>query len=272
MIRPLTALLAALALVAGCGGGDGDEERSPQERLAAVLPDYERAVADQDCSAFARFAHSQVRAAGRGVDDPPDAAECANLGRSYTRLMGFEAERTRLFGTAVAIVEGKLAGQLMALVWLVDVDGEWKQVQATQPGITPQIGAPRRPSNSFERNAAAWVAAMRAGDCRRVFRLLNSASPFLADRPADARGFCSRFRTSARQPGRLPGQLAQAPAAKPVHLGGTPDFHFFRLDTGRDRHWTVIMSTLPPALPTAGHAQDSVLDYYRTAPPGKGGG
>src|SRR3712207_8713669 len=35
-------------------------------------------------------------------------------------------------------------------------------------------------------------------------------------------------------------QLAQAPAAKPVDLGGTADLHFFRLDTGRGRSWTLI--------------------------------
>ena len=268
MIRPLLVLLAALVLVAGCGGED-DGERSPQERLDAVLPDYERAVEDQDCAAFARFAHSQVRAAGRGVDDPPDAAECRNLGFSYTRLMGFEADRSRVFGSA-AIVEGRIAGQLMALVWVVDVDGRWKQVQATPPGIVPQIGGEQRPGNRFAPNAAAWVAAMRSGDCRGVFRLLNTASPFLSDRPRDQRGFCSRFRETVDRPDRLAGQLARAPSAKTVDLGGTRDFHFFRIDTGGGRRWTLILSTLPPTVDNTGHLQDSVLDYYRTGDPENG--
>ena len=259
--------LAVLVLVAGCGGDD-EGERSPAERLAAVLPDYERALEDQDCAAFARFAHSQVRAAGRGYDDPPDGAECRNLGFSYTRLMGFEAGRTKLFGETAAIVQGNLAGQLIALIWVVDVDGRWKQVQATQTGINPQIGGQPRPDNRFAPHVEEWVAAMRAGDCRRVFRLLNPASPFLADRPGDARGFCTRFRESLGRPDRLAAQLKAAPGAKPVDMGGTRDFHFFRLDTGGGKHWTVILSTLPPAPPSEGHEDDSVLDYYRTAPPG----
>jgi hypothetical protein len=268
MIRAILVALAALLLLAGCGGDD-DGERSPAERLQAVLPDYERALEDQDCAAFARFAHSQVRAAGRGFDDPPDAAECSNLGTSYTQLMGFEAERTKLFGETAAIVEGNIAGQLLVLVWVVDVDGRWKQVQVSQAGINPQInGEPRPGGDRFARHAAEWVEAMRAGDCRRVFRLLNSASPFLAQKPEDVRGFCTRFRESLDRPDRLAAQLDAAPGAKPIDAGGTRDFHFFRLDTGGGKHWTVIMSTLPPALPKEGHEEDSVLDYYRTAPPG----
>jgi hypothetical protein len=269
MTRALLAVAAALVLMTGCGGDADDAERTPKERLEAVLPDYERAVADQDCRAFARFAHSQVRAAGRGPDDPPDAAECRALGFSYTRLMGFEAERTKLFGGA-ALVEGKIAGQLMALVWVVDVDGEWKQVQATPPGLIPQIDSHTRVGARFERNAAAWVKAMREGDCREVFRLLNPASPFVADRPKDVGGFCTRFREARAKPDRLAYQLARAPGARPIDLGGTRDFHFFRLDTGGGRSWTLILNTLPPALNAAGHAEDSVLDYYRTAAPDEG--
>jgi hypothetical protein len=269
---PLPVLLAALALLAGCGGDGGDGNQSPKERLEAVLPDYERAVGTQDCAAFARFAHSQVRAAGRTVDDPPDAAECRNLGFSYTRLLDFEADRTKLFGTA-ALVEGNLAGRLTALVWVLDVDGRWKQVQATPPSINPQIQGQPRPENRFARNAADWVTAMRAGDCRRVFRLLNPASPFLADEGREQEGaFCARFRRSAREPERLPAQLRQAPTAKAVDMGGTRDFHFLRLDTGRGRHWTVIMSSLAPPQPPPGHELDAVLDYYRTAPPPNGNG
>jgi hypothetical protein len=269
MSRVLLVVLAALVPLAGCGGGGG-EPQTPQQRLQAVLPDYERALADQDCRAYARFAHSQIRPAGRGPDDPPDAAECRNLGFSYTRLMGFEAKRTKIFGSA-AMVEGEIAGQLVALVWLVDVDGEWKQVQATPPGVIPQIASQSRLQNRFRQNAAAWVAAMRGGDCRAVFRLINPASPFLGERPADVRGFCTRFREARTKPDRLAYQLERAPAARPIDLGGTRDFHFFRLDTGGGRSWTLIMNTLPPAIDAAGHADDSVLDYYRTAPPQRGG-
>jgi hypothetical protein len=265
---PLLILLAALALAAGCGGDDGEGERSPQERLEAVLPDYERAVAEQDCVGFARFVHNQVRAAGRTADDPPDAAECRNLGLSYTRLSAFKADRTRVFGTA-ALVEGNVDGRLMALVWVIDVDGRWKQVQATPPSIEPQLRGPPPANDRFAPNAAAWVAAMRAGDCRRVFRLLNAASPFVAADGRETPGaFCTRFRRSAGDPERLQAQLRQAPSAKPVDMGGTGDFRFYRLDAGRGRHWTVIMSSIGPNVPVPGHEQDAVLDYYRTAPPG----
>lgn len=265
MRRPVLTLMLALALLAGCGGGDEDP-KTPEERLEDVLPDYERAVADQDCEAFARHAHSAVRPPDRDADDPPDAEECRNLGQAYTRLVDFKADRTKVFGSA-AIVEGRIDGQLVALVWVVDVDGRWKQVQATPPGISPQIEGPPRPQTSYEANAREFVAAMRAGDCGKVFRLLNPATPFLESESEPEGSFCTRFRRSFREPERLAAQLARAPDARPVDLGGTPDFHFYRLDTGGDRHWTLIMSTRPPALPAGEHVEDSVLDYYPTGEP-----
>lgn len=258
----LLALLVLALLAAGCGGGDGGE-RSPKERLEALLPDYEAAVNNQDCREFARFAHSAVRPPGRGYDDPPDPEECRNLGRAYTLLAGFTSERAKVYGSA-AIVEGRLDGRVVAQVWLVDVDGRWKQVQSSQPGIAPQIDGTPRPDAKFDENAAAFVEAMRRGDCRQVFRLLNVASPFLASEDEPAASFCTRFRRSFRAPNRLAAQLAAAPAAKPVDIGGTSDFHFYELDTGRGRRWTLILNTLPSALPAAEHAQDSVLDYYPT--------
>jgi hypothetical protein len=262
---PATALAALLGLIlaataAGCGGGDSDGEPSPAERLAEAVRDYERAVADQDCAAFARFAHSEVRPPGKEPEDPPDPAECRNLGNSYTRLMGFKSTRTKIYGSA-AIVEGNVDGRFVALVWTLDVDGRWVQVQ-TVPGIDPQIRIDfQRPGNRFAANAAAFVSAQRRGDCRTVFRLFNPASPFVA-RAQDPAAFCKRYREGAGDPGRLSTQLAQAPDARPRDLGGTKDLHFFRVDTGGGRRWTLIMATLPAALPAGGHAQDSVLDYY----------
>jgi hypothetical protein len=258
--RPLAITIASLLLLAGCGGGGGDDDPTPQERLEQAVDDYERAVGDQDCAAFARFAHSAVRPPGKGRDDAPDAAECRNLGVSYTRLLGFKHTRIKVFGPA-AIVEGTVDGPFVALIWTLDVDGEWTQVQSL-PGIDPQIkpNSPR-PDNRFAANAAAFVDAQRTGDCREVFRLLNSGSPFVA-RAADAAAFCKRFEQSSNAPSRLSAQLAQAPEAKPVDLGGTRDLHFFRVDTAKGRSWTLIMSTLPTTLPAAGHAQDSVLDYF----------
>lgn len=259
MRRPLALLITALLAASGCGGGD-DSEPTPAQRLAEAVEEYERAVGDQDCAAFARFAHSVVRPAGKGPDDPPDAAECRNLGNTYTALAGFTSTRQKVFGSA-ALVEGTVDGRYVALVWTLDFDGRWVQVQSI-PGIDPQIRASaQRPGNQFVPNAAAFVKAQRAGNCREVFRLLNPGSPFVAQ-SNDAAAFCKRFREARNTPDRLSAQLAQAPNAEPVDLGGTADIHFFRVDTGRGRRWTLISASLPPALPAAGHAPDSVLDYF----------
>jgi hypothetical protein len=261
---PLTAILLILtAAAAGCGGG-GDREPTPQQRLEQAVEDYERAVADQDCRAFARYAHSAVRPRGKRRDDPPDAAECRSLGFSYTALANFESQRVKVFGTA-ALVEGIVEGRFVVLVWTLDTDGEWAQVQAL-PGIDPQIRGQARPQQRFGPNAAAFVDAQRRGDCPRVFRLLNPAAPFVRQANDDEGRFCRRFQEGRESPERLSGQLARAPGAKPVDMGGTRDIHFFRVDTGGGRRWTLILSTLPLDVPPGEHVQDSVLDYYPTAP------
>ena len=260
MRTPLAILVAGLLLVAGCGGGGDDEQQTPQERLEEAVEGHEKAVNDQDCEAFARFAHSAVRPPGKGPDDAPDAEECSNLGNSYTRLFGFRPRRSKVYGTA-AIVEGTVEGRPLVLVWTLD-EGRWTQVQAL-PGIDPQINGPPRPENSFAANAAAFVDAQRKGDCPRVFRLLNPGSPFVVQAQDDEGRFCRRYRESRRAPERLATQLADAPAAtRTLDLGGTRDLHFFGLDTGAGRRWTLIMSTPPRELPQGRPVEDSVLDYY----------
>ena len=260
MRRLLLLALCVPALAGGCGGDGGGSEKSPDDRLKEAVNGFEEAVGEQDCVAFARYVHTTVRPPGRDTADPPDAAECRGLGEAYTQLSGFEAEKMKRFGSA-AIVQGRVDGRFVALVWTLDVDGRWKQVQAMPPGTDPQIGGPPRLQTKFAQNAARWVDAMRAGDCRKAFRLLHPMSPYVG---ADgAAGFCKRFEASRRDPARLPAQLAQAPAAKPVDLGGTRDLHFFRLDTGRGRSWVVITATLPRAVPAPrGALDESVLDYY----------
>jgi hypothetical protein len=266
-VRAPPVILVAALLLSGCGGGGDDGPApggppKPRESLESVLPDYEKAAAEQDCRGFARFVHSAVRPPGRGTDDKPDAEECANLAASYIHLEDFKAEKTREFGTA-AIVEGRIAGQRIALVWTLDLDGRWKQVQATPPGAAPQIDGVARPGgNKFAENARQWVEAERSGDCRNAFRLFNSASPFVTQDEDDRRPFCDRFERGRRVSTTLSYALARSPAAKPVQLGTTPNFAFYALETTGGGYWTVIMSTLPPALPPSGHVEDSVLDYY----------
>lgn len=266
------ALLAAAALASGCGGGDDDEPSpdgppKPRESLESVLPDYERAAAEQDCRAFARFTHSAVRPGRRDYDDPPDADECASLASSYVNLEGFHADKQREFGTA-ALAEGRIASRRTALVWTLDTDRRWKQVQATPPGIPEQIGGLARPGgNRFAANAARWVEALRSGNCRRAFRLSNSANPLVTQEGDDRARFCRRFAEARRLPVSLSAQLARSPGAKPVDLGGTPNFRFFGIETAGGGHWTIISTTLPPGLPPGDHVEDSVLDYYPNRQP-----
>lgn len=259
MRAPLAILAAALLLAAGCGG-DEKSEKTPAEKLEEAVDGYEEAVENQDCEAFASYAHSAIRPPGKGPDDPPDAEECRNLGQSYTQLFGFKSRRTKVYGSA-AIVEGQVQGRFVALIWTLD-DGRWTQVQAT-PGIDPQIAGQPRPEDDFAENAAGFVEAQRKGDCARVFALLNAASPFVEQAQDNEKRFCERYRESRAAPERLATQLSGAPATvKPTDLGGTKDLHFFGLDTGQGRRWTLIMSTLPLGVQPGRHAQDSVLDYY----------
>jgi hypothetical protein len=208
-----------------------------------------------------------VRPNRRGHDDPPDAAECANLATSYVNLEGFHAERHKEFGTA-AIVEGRIDSRRLALIWTLDTDRRWKQVQATPPGMPQQIGGLARPGgNRFAANAARWVEAQRAGDCARVFRLSNTANPLITQDGDNRKRFCERFRTARRTPASLSFQLARSRSAKPDDLGGTPNFRFFGIATAGGGYWTIISTTLPPALAPGEHVEDSVLDYYPNREP-----
>lgn len=270
----VASLAVAALLLAGCGGGDDGDAGppggppKPSESLESVLPDYERAAAEQDCVGFARFVHTTVRPPGRDTDDRPDARECAQLAQTYVQLAGLKAERTREYGTA-AIVEGRIDGQRVALVWTLDVDRRWKQVQATPRGVPEQIDGVERPGgNQFDRHASQWVEAQRAGDCRRVFRLFNPASSFVIQEDNDPKRFCRRYERGRRVPTTLSYALSRSPSAKPAKLGETPNFAFYGLATAGGGYWTVIMSTQPPLLPPGGHVDDSVLDYYPNRRPG----
>ena len=268
-MRALAAiLLPAVLIVAGCGGG-GDEDSGPsngppkpRESLKSVLPDYEKAAAEQDCVGFARFVHTTVRPPGRDTDDRPDADECAELAQSYVQLAGLKIEKSREYGP-VAVVEGRIDGQRVALIWTLDVDRRWKQVQATPRGVPEQIGGVERPGgHQFGPHVEQWVKAQRAGDCRRVFRLFNTAATFVIQDQNDPTRFCRRYRRARRVPTTLSYALERSPDAKPVKLGETPMFAFYGLATTGGGYWTVIMSTLPALLPPGGHDEDSVLDYY----------
>ena len=268
-MRALAASLAALLLVAGCGGGDGDDDAGPpggppkaRESLKSVLPDYERAAVEQDCVGFARFVHTTVRPPGRDTDDRPDADECAQLAQSYVQLSGLKLDKSREYGPA-AVVEGRIDGQRVALIWTLDVDRHWKQVQATPRGVPEQIGGVERPGgHEFDQHVREWVDAQRRGDCRTVFRLFNTAATFVIQDQNDPKRFCARYRRGRRIPTTLSYALSRSPGAKPVKLGETPMFAFYGLATSGGGYWTVIMSTLPALLPPGGHAEDSVLDYY----------
>jgi hypothetical protein len=268
--RPLAwaaVALAATALAAGCGGGGGERRSSgdgaptPRESLASVLPRYERAAADQDCRAFARFTHSNVRPRGTEIGAPPTSSECASLAKSYSRVEDIEITRSKEFGTA-GVAEGSIDGRNVALIFTLDVDGRWKQVLATPPGATKQIGAVQRRDERYVPHAGNWIEAMRSGNCRAVFPLLNVASPFVTQDGDDLTAFCERFDRNKRLPASLAAQLRPTPHAQPLDLRGTPDFHFFGLATAGGGYWTIIMSTLPSGLPSNGHVDDSVLDYY----------
>ena len=266
MRAPLVTLLLALVAAAGCGGGDGGGAPSPQKRLEQAVADYERAVADQDCRTFVRYVHSAIRPPGKGPEDPPDSAECSARGASLTALLDFKSKRMKVIGPA-AIVEGTVDGRFFVLVWVLDVDGRWVQVQAL-PGSDPQIRSQQKLQPRFVPNAAAFVEAQRAGDCRRIFRLLSPAAPFVTSAQDDAGRYCQTFRETRNAPQRLATQLARAPGAKPVDVGGTKDLHFFTVDTGGGRRWILILATLPTGVLPGAHVDDSVLDYYPTAPAG----
>jgi hypothetical protein len=249
---------AATALVAGCGGSDGDDEKTgsaksapatasgpkPNEPLAAAAKRLERDLAGGDCKPLARLMLHSVRR-GKDVDPatPPTKEECAFIRSERSReLRGFRVSKVRQFGPA-GVAEGTGAnsrlGEVVGTVWALDVDGSWKLLYDAI--LRQQIGVPPR-SADFGTNARKFVRAMATRDCDTFWRLLNVGSRFVRSANGHKATFCKSIAATYKEKAGGIADVAADPSAKPEELGATRDIGLYGVDLKSGRYLVLMLA------------------------------
>jgi hypothetical protein len=282
--------LAALALLAGCGGDDGSDrgptaasrgEAAPAKppkangTLEAAARDLEKAVASGDCRALAaRLLHSSSRGSDAEPTDPPTPEECDRLAKVRGDVLeGYRFKKAQEFGPA-GITEGggtnARKGEVVANAWVLDRDGSWKaDVWAY---FSPQIGTEPKLSTNFEASVRKFAVAGRNGDCDTFWELLHPAGRLVAARKGDQAGLCSEVAESYHDPHSALHDMASDESAEPELLGQTRDMGFYglRLKSGRYMVfvlWTELKGDIPYA---RGHDYPAVIDYMTLTEPDAG--
>jgi hypothetical protein len=265
--RTILACAAAVAAFAGCGGGDDGGDRRPEPEaktpLSGELGAWNRAVAAQDCRAYAPLALTATRHATARVGGPPVADECAFYRQQLPQWRGVTLRQARDFGTA-AIGQGPGPRRGSYTTWtaifVLDWDGRYRFF-GVQPSA-PQIGTQPGGASDFQSTADAFVKAVRDGDCRAFIRYTMPTSSFYEGVRTPEEGCRAVFRGRNLAP-----QLRDDPDARPERLGETRDLAFFGVATKRN-YYTLILSTkptggVPPevARQLRGRPNALVLDY-----------
>ena len=204
--------------------------------IAELVPAFERLGARGGC---ARAVALINRA---DLPDPlggPNRRNCLALGKLLQRLDGFKATAEVEFGSA-AIVDGTAGGKQLGLVTALDQAKRFKFTGFAFPA--KQLGTKPRAGIDFKAPAAAFVKALRDGDCKAAHAAVASASRLAY---ASEEQFCSLFKANflAKSTG-LGARLRADPGAHLVDLGATRNVRFFGLATAPAGYRTIIVGAV----------------------------
>jgi hypothetical protein len=238
----LSAAIAALAVLAGCGGSS-DEGASqsdpsgiptPSQPIAAQIPVLERAASELDCDDAMQVVHPAVLA------QPEAGATQRNCGDAVSRLRGirgFRASASAEYGTA-AVVDGEADSGPVSLIFALDDGGRFKWIAGSHTRAEADTSPPS--GVRFEPAASALLDALRAGDCRAAFRTIASGSRLSY---GGLQGFCDKFEdTFTASPESFGSRLVADPQAAPVRLGATRDQAFYGVATDPAGYRTLIVN------------------------------
>jgi hypothetical protein len=231
---PLVALLLCCLLpLAGCGGGDGNDDSDPRNRGGAarnVDPVPKESIDDvvdrirgastaSDCEAVKGLLHSTY--------GEPSEAACDAV---KTQIDGFRDPRGATYKTGAAIDYDTLSGQRRLMVLALDGDGTYR-VAFIVDVPRAAVGTPK--SGAFDGNAAAVVRALQSGNCTAFLRLA-ARTVGLGVGPDEE--VCRRV---SDVPFRR--ELVSNRGARPVPLGGNANVAFYKLRTRPDAYYTLVM-------------------------------
>jgi len=257
-------------VLTGCGGDDQQAPAGPARSLGEAAQRFEQALDSGDCRALTGIVVHSSRRPGdlRNTNRPPSQEECRQLAAFRESFAGYRPGASRQYGTA-GVVDGTVEGQRTSSVFVRDIDGGWVQFVTRTPPDQHQLGTRPADASAFDRNARKFVAAMKTGDCRALYRLLNPDSGQLDRGRVDLRSYCRMFRSALRVPDGLPARLRRARGAQPRALGKTEDNAFYALELPDGGRWTLVLAASEPELPERrkrAHSDPGVLDYLKVNP------
>jgi hypothetical protein len=261
--------MLCLAALAGCGGGDEkqDSGAGPAASLDQAGKRLERALESGECRALADVVIHSSRRTGKllNTQDPPSEEECRQLARFRRGFPGYRAGTSKQFGTA-GVVDAEADGKDTYSVFVRDIDGTWVQFVSGTPPANHQVGTRQERPGAFDRSAEEYLDALRAGDCRRMYRLTNPDSQQLRGGRVDLGAFCRRLRSAQRISYGLPARVRKARSFELKPLGRTREFAFYSLRLPDGGLWTLVVAATDPRVPRRlreRHEDPGVVDYLR---------
>jgi hypothetical protein len=241
------AIGTAVAL-AGCGGGDTSTAVSTtttSTTAAAQAPEPAHPITDLVSALDELDGQSTCTQALESINpvvlpDPEGGdseRNCSGTGTLLGVLSDFEPADSAEFGTG-AVIDGTSGGDPVTLTAALDDTGSFKLTGVT--ANRNQIGT--EPTADFEGPAAAFVKALRDGDCKAAHSELWQFSRLAY---ADEKEFCSLFDDNfMTEPEGLGARLQADPDADLIDLGCTHDEYFFGLPTAPAGYRTIMVSTV----------------------------
>jgi hypothetical protein len=254
LCRQLLPPVAAMLLLAGCGGDDGhggtsarsaataDSRPKAKEALSVTAKRLERALPRRNCKVLIRLMLHSIQRRST-PDAPPTSGECAYIRyKAANELRGFHLTKAREFGPA-GFSEGTGVnaprGGVVGVLWLLDSDRSWKA--AYQAIFRPQIDVAPSLAPRADANARRTVEALKTGDCTELWRVLNPASRFVRQVNGQREKFCRTLPATYRDTSSAFAQIKANRAPALETLGRIHDFYFYALRLKNGRYMDMVL-------------------------------
>ena len=233
------ALIAALALLAGCGGGDDDDDTSTSSTSSTTTSTGSTTVGEPPTGPVeAPKAEESIKDAADELTAAVKAGDCKALNefvptaRSDTQATkaACQALESRLDGGKVAgteeydgagVIDFTRGARTTTALMVVDRTGRFKLAQLN--GFVGELSAGTKPAKEFDDAAKGVVKAIKENDCEG-FRELASYHLGAGSARRSDKLVCEYVKN-----GPIATMLKENPDLKPQSLGGNSQYAFYGL-------------------------------------------